>query len=125
MSSLQGYQFYLNGMGIGGKNGLPKGLANDAWWNFGPRLGFAYDLTGSGKTLLRGGYGLMYERIQGNDMYNGATNPPFGYSLGVNNVLLDDPHNTWTSGTISVPIVPSGIVLEWAGRAATVLRSRN
>jgi hypothetical protein len=110
VSSLQGYQFYLNGMGIGGKNGLPKGLANDAWWNFGPRLGFAYDLTGSGKTLLRGGYGLMYERIQGNDMYNGATNPPFGYSLGVNNVLLDDPHNTWTSGTISVPIVPSGVV---------------
>jgi len=110
IASLQGYQFYLNGMGVGGKNGLPKGLVDDQWLNFGPRIGFAYDLTGSGKTILRGGYGLMYERIQGNDMYNGATNPPFGYSLNENNVLFSDPHVTWAGGTISVPIVPAGVV---------------
>jgi len=29
----------------------------------------------------------MYERIQGNDMYDGATNPPFGYTFNTNNVL--------------------------------------
>ena len=110
VAPLQGYSFYLNGMGVGGKNGVPRGLASDAWANFGPRLGFAYDLTGAGKTILRGGYGLMYERIQGNDMYNGATNPPFGYSLGTNNVLLQDPHVTWSGGAITVPIVPAGVV---------------
>jgi len=109
LSALQGYQLYLNGVGIDGKNGIPKGLAKANWFDFGPRLGFAYDLMGNGKTIVRGGFGIMYERVQGNDMYNGATNPPYGYSLNANNVLLSNPHTTWQGGTITVPIVPADV----------------
>ncbi len=112
--SLEPYSFYLNGMGVGGKNGNPRGLAKNDWFNLGPRIGFAYDLTGSGKTVIRGGFGLMYERIQGNDMYDGATNAPFGYSLGTTNVLLSNPHNGWNGSTITVPIVPSGVTAPYA-----------
>ncbi len=89
--ALGGYTFYLNGIGVGGVNGIPKGLVNDSWNNWGPRLGWAYDLTGQAKTVLRGGFGMMYERIQGNDMYNGAVNPPGDPNPTLNGVSLDNP----------------------------------
>ena len=108
--ALQGLQFYLNGMGIAGQNGIPKGLVNNSWDAFGPRVGFAFDLTGHGNTVLRGGFGTMYERIQGNDMYNAATNSPFDYNLNVNNVMFSDPHLQTGGGGITVPIVVSSIV---------------
>src|SRR5713226_3977311 len=37
---------YLNGIGIPGQNGIPKGLVDNHWAAFGPRLGFGYDLLG-------------------------------------------------------------------------------
>jgi hypothetical protein len=66
----------LNGM-LYTKNGtLPKG----GWDSRGimpePRLGFALDLSSDHKTVLRGGVGMMHDRVQGNLIFNTVFNNP-------------------------------------------------
>jgi hypothetical protein len=101
---------YLNGIGIPGKNGIPKGLVNNHWAAFGPRLGFAYDLTGGGKTVVRGGFGVMYERIQGNDMYNAGPNIPFSLQVSTTNVEMTNPSISLASGApVTLPINAAGL----------------
>lgn len=109
-SALNGYLFYLNGIGVAGQNGIPPGLVKNDWALFAPRLGFAYDLTGQGKTVLRGGFGVMYERIQGNDVYNAGPNIPFSSSVTFNNVSLSNPNVSLLTGqTLSAPITAASI----------------
>jgi hypothetical protein len=47
-----------------------------SWGTAAPRVGFAYDLFGDGKSSLRGGFGISYERNFGNVTYNASFNPP-------------------------------------------------
>jgi len=102
-----GVQFYLNGVGIGGVTaGVPRGLANNHWNAWGPRLGLSYDLTGHGKTVVRAGFGIMYERIQGNDMYDDATNVPFDATANFSNVDLATGHGVLSDIPIAGSTLP-------------------
>lgn len=52
-----------------GFEGQPRSFLDNDYNDFGPRFGFAYDLTGKGKTVLRGGYGVFYPSIFWRDFF--------------------------------------------------------
>ncbi|KAA6460987.1 carboxypeptidase regulatory-like domain-containing protein [Acidobacteria bacterium AB60] len=107
---LKGVPLYLNGIGIPEKDGVPKGLVHNNWATVGPRLGFAYDVAGNAKTVIRGGFGIMYERIQGNDMYNAGPNIPFSLNVNNSSVEIENPSILLATGTAAAkPINPASI----------------
>ena len=65
--------------GVCGTGGFAKAssLGKGDHNNFGPQVGFAYDLFGNGKTAIRGGFGISYEGTLYNPLSNSRWNPPY------------------------------------------------
>lgn len=98
---------------LAGQNGASASLIKTDTNNFAPRVGFAYQLTNDGKTVIRGGYGMFYFVDRGGISNQLGQNAPFagvssynytnGYRFTISGQAALDSNNPFAASAAAMP----------------------
>jgi len=104
----------MNGIIIGGRSSpFGNAVARQGNRNIAPRLALAWDPSGTGKTSLRGGYGIFFDLPYVGPFQGGTlTNPPFVQSVLITDTNLENPAATVADLNLS-PQTLSGVDVNW------------
>jgi hypothetical protein len=109
----------MTGMVHCGVEGVPAGCMKGHLFNFAPRIGFAYDPSGTGKMAIRGGYGIFFEHTNGNEANTESLegSPPLVLSASQFNIVgyenigkTNNPEGDPLFFPLSVPSIPTRAV---------------
>ncbi len=104
----------LNGIVFPGQSRLGKPGVTDTitvGWKrgFAPRLGFAWDPFGDGKSSVRGGYGLGFSQLEYYDTEEDITNPPWVQSVNLYNGSMTNPSLGTPGALTTVSLYTAGL----------------